>query len=47
MIMHTLCKTIKQILEAAKFAGTFEDAVEKVKASVIVDEGIKVTVEKE
>ena len=40
-------KTIKQILEAAKFAGTFEDAVEKVKASVIVDEGIKVTVEKE
>lgn len=40
-------KTIKQILEAAKFAGTFEDAVEKVKASVIVDEGIKVTIEKE
>lgn len=40
-------KTIKQILEAAKFAGTFKDAVEKVKASVIVDEGIKVTVEKE
>lgn len=40
-------KTIKQILDAAKFAGTFEEAVEKVKASVIVDEGIKVTVEKE
>lgn len=40
-------KTIKQILEAANFVGTFEEAVEKVKASVIVDEGIKVTVEKE
>lgn len=40
-------KTIKQILEAANFVGTFEEAVEKVKASVIVDEGIKVTIEKE
>lgn len=40
-------KTIRQILDAAKFTGTFEDAIEKVKASVIVDEGIKVTVEVE
>lgn len=37
--------TIRQIMKASQFSGTLEEAVEQVKASLIVDETIKVTLE--
>lgn len=40
-------QTIKMIMNASNFSGTLEDAVTQVKASLIVDETIKVTLETE
>ena len=40
-------QTILQIMDASEFHGAVEDAVAKAKASVIIDETIKVTLEAE